>query len=177
MKSFFKAAELFDRNNVPADGRVAVLPPESYYNLITQVSSNTIERLDVINRDAQGTAIQSGQGLYSIAGIKIRKSNNVDQIELLTGDRVSGQNNDYSHAKSGLCGGLIFHKDSVGVVEAVGPTVETTSGDVKVMYQGDLIVGKVAMGAGTLNPAGAIALCGGGAMAAEDTNGGFHTIS
>ena len=26
------------------------------------------------------------------------------------------------------------------------------------MYQGDLIVGKVAMGAGTLNPAGAIAL-------------------
>lgn len=177
VKSFFKAAELFDRNNVPDTGRVAVLPPESYYNLITQIGSNVISRLDPINRDAQGTAIQSGEGVYSIAGISIRKSNNVDQIELLSANRVSGQNNDYSHAKSGLCGGLIFHKDSVGVVEAVGPTVETTSGDTKVMYQGDLIVGKVAMGAGTLNPAGAIALCGGGTMVAGDVEGGFHTIS
>ena len=43
-------------------------------------------------------------------------------------------------------------------MEAVGPQVQTTSGDTRVMFQGDLIVGKVAMGAGTLNPAGAIAL-------------------
>jgi len=43
-------------------------------------------------------------------------------------------------------------------VEAIGPQVQTTSGDINVMYQGDLIVGRQAMGAGTLNPAAAIEL-------------------
>jgi hypothetical protein len=36
--------------------------------------------------------------------------------------------------------------------------VQTTSGDVSVMYQGDIIVGRLAMGVGTLNPAAAIEL-------------------
>ena len=52
--------------------------------------------------------------------------------------------------------GLIYHKDAAGVVEAIGPQVQITSGDVSVMYQGDLIVGRLAMGVGTLNPAAAI---------------------
>jgi hypothetical protein len=43
-------------------------------------------------------------------------------------------------------------------VEAIAPSVQTTSGDVSVMYQGDLIVGRLAMGCGTLNPAAAIEL-------------------
>ena len=38
------------------------------------------------------------------------------------------------------------------------PQVQTTSGDVNVMYQGALIVGRLAMGVGTLNPAAAIEL-------------------
>ena len=49
-------------------------------------------------------------------------------------------------------------RDAAGVVEGIGPQVQTTSGDVNVMYQGDLIVGRLAMGVGTLNPAAAIEL-------------------
>jgi hypothetical protein len=49
-------------------------------------------------------------------------------------------------------------KDAAGVVEGIGPSVQTTSGDVSVMYQGDIIVGRLAMGVGTLNPAAAIEL-------------------
>ena len=49
-------------------------------------------------------------------------------------------------------------RDAAAVVEAIGPSVQTTSGDVSVMYQGDIIVGRLAMGVGTLNPAAAIEL-------------------
>ena len=72
-------------------------------------------------------------------------------------ERVDGENNDYggdftTHA------GLIYQKDAAAVVQALGPQVQTTGADVKTMYQGDIIVGRLAMGAGTLNPAAAIEL-------------------
>ena len=54
--------------------------------------------------------------------------------------------------------GLIYMKDAAGVVEGIGPSVQTTGADVKTMYQGDIIVGRLAMGVGTLNPACAIEL-------------------
>ena len=54
--------------------------------------------------------------------------------------------------------GLIYQKDAAAVVQALGPQVQTTGADVKTMYQGDIIVGRLAMGAGTLNPAAAIEL-------------------
>ena len=40
----------------------------------------------------------------------------------------------------------------------IGPSIQTTGGDVRTMYQGDLVVGRVAMGADWLNPAAAIEL-------------------
>ena len=150
--AFYAAAQRFDETNVPADGRVAVLPPASYYNLITQVSNN------VINRDEVGDALQGGTGVYSIAGIRILKSNNLPSA---AATHVDGENNDYSHTARNFQG-IIMHKDSVGCVEAIGPQVQTTSGDVSVMYQGDLIVGRMAMGASDLNPAGAVEIVAGG---------------
>lgn len=154
VKAMYKAAVIFDENNVPDNGRVCVLPPEAYYNLITTVSQNIIHP---VNRDEQGTAIQSGKGVYEIAGIRIVRSNNVG-LGKFAHTRTNGENNSYDAATKTVACGMIFHKDSVGVVESVGPQVQTTSGDTRVMYQGDLVVGKVAMGAGTLNPAGAIGL-------------------
>ena len=68
---------------------------------------------------------------------------------------MSGENNAYNGAFANHAG-LIYQKDAAGVVEAIGPQVQTTGADIKTMYQGDLIVGRLAMGAGTLNPAAAI---------------------
>ena len=48
--------------------------------------------------------------------------------------------------------------ESCAVVEGLGPQLNATGGDVKTMYQGDVVVGRLAMGAGTLNPAAAIEL-------------------
>lgn len=155
VKAFYAAAQRFDETNVPADGRVAVLRPQSYYNLITQVSENVIHP---VNRDEQGSSIQSGNGVYSIAGIRIMKSNNLPSD---FNAAESGENNKYAGDYRSLQG-IITHKDCVGVVESIGPSVQTTSGDVSIMYQGDLIVGRMAMGAGHLNVAGAISIVAGG---------------
>ena len=150
--SFFEAASILDEKNVPRDGRHAVLSPRQYYALISQVDSN------ILNRDygsSQGN-MNSGEGLYEIAGISIKRSNN---LPFMAGTvaRVNGENNDYSGDFSASCG-LIYQKDAAGVVEGIGPQVQTTGSDVKTMYQGDIIVGRLAMGVGTLNPACAIEL-------------------
>jgi hypothetical protein len=150
--AFFEAASILDEKNVPRNGRTAVLSPRQYYALISQVDSN------ILNRDygsSQGN-MNSGEGLYEIAGISIKRSNN---LPFMAGNvaRVNGENNDYSGDFSASCG-LIYMKDAAGVVEGIGPQVQTTGADVKTMYQGDIIVGSQAMGVGTLNPACAIEL-------------------
>ena len=70
---------------------------------------------------------------------------------------MDGENNDYGGNFAGHCG-LIYGRDAAAVVEAIGPSVQTTGGDVKAMYQGDLIIGRLAMGCDWLNPAAAIEL-------------------
>jgi len=137
---------------VPRAGRTAVLNPRQYYALVSQVDTN------ILNRDfgaSQGN-LNSGEGLYEIAGISIRRSNN---LPFLAGNvsRVDGENNDYSGNFSTHCG-LIYQRDAAAVVQGIGPQIQTTGGDVKAMYQGDLIIGRLAMGADWLNPAAAIEL-------------------
>ena len=74
-------------------------------------------------------------------------------------DSVNGVNNDYGGASSFATScGLVFQKEAAGVVEAIGPQVQVTNGDVSVMYQGDIILGRLAMGADYLNPACAVEL-------------------
>ena len=70
--AFYDAAAALDEKGISNDGRVAVLNPRQYYALIKDVNGNNL-----INRDAQGTALQSGEGIIEIAGIKIFKSMNV----------------------------------------------------------------------------------------------------
>jgi len=148
--AFFEAASILDEKNLPKTGRTAVLAPRQYYALVSQVSSN------ILNRDYGNTQgnLNSGEGLVSIAGIDIKRSNNLP-FQAGTIAAVNGENNDYADSFANHAG-LIYQKDAAGVVEAIGPSVQTTGADIKTMYQGDLIVGRMAMGAGTLNPAAAI---------------------
>ena len=154
--AFFEAASIMDEKNVPKMGRNAVLSPRQYYALISQVDTN------ILNRDYGNNAgsVQSGEGLYEIAGIKIWRSNNLPFMVPGTVARVPGENNDYGGDFSNSCG-LIYAKEAAGVVEAIGPQIQTTGSDVKTMYQGDIIVGRMAMGADWVNPAAAIELLAG----------------
>ena len=150
---FFEAAAVLDERSAPQEGRVAVLSPRQYYSLISSVDTN------ILNRElgnSQGD-MNSGKGLYSIAGIKIYKSNVLAGLYGATVAGVAGENNTYSTDVADLAG-LVFHREAAGTVEAIAPSIETTSGDFHVQYQGDLIVGKLAMGAGSLRTSVAGAL-------------------
>ena len=181
VKAFYEAAAALDEKGVSSAGRVAVLNPRQYYALITEAGSNGL-----INRDVQGTALQSGGGVIEIAGIQIYKSMNIPflgkygtayggttgktaptnlgshigpALENANGSQT-GIKNDYGQAAeigAKSCG-LIFQKEAAGCVEAIGPQVQVTSGDVSVVYQGDVILGRMAMGADYLNPAAAVEL-------------------
>ena len=189
--AFYDAAAALDEKGVSDDGRVAVLNPRQYYELIKGAGTNGL-----INRDVQGTSLQSGNGVIEIAGIKIYKSMNVpffskygtkyapasspsaatdldtvdpgntgsfvsESIEAATA--VTGNNygtrNNYgaANAFANTCG-LIFQREAAGVVETIGPQVQVTSGDVSVVYQGDVILGRLAMGADFVNPAACVEL-------------------
>lgn len=150
---FFEAAARLDEISAPKDGRHAVLSPRQYYALISQVDTN------ILNREygnSQGN-LNSGDGLYEIAGIKIHKSNNIPFLGRYGSPSgpaieapVAGEARNNYGAPSAFANscGLIFHRDAAGVVEAIGPAVQTTGNDTKVIYQGDVIVGRLAMGAG-----------------------------
>jgi hypothetical protein len=181
VNAFYDAAAAMDEKGVSGDGRVAVLNPRQYYSLIQAVGTNGL-----INRDVTGTALQSGQGIIEIAGIKIYKSMNIpflgnygtkyggttgvtnpgntgsfvgSDTALEDGGGVTGMNNNYGeqNAFDTTCG-LIFQREAAGVVEAIAPQVQVTSGDVSVIYQGDVILGRLAMGADFLNPAACVEL-------------------
>jgi len=180
VSAFYDAAAAMDEKGVSSDGRCAVLNPRQYYALIQDIGSNGL-----VNRDVQGTALQGGNGVIEIAGIHIYKSMNIPFLGKYgtkyggttgetspgnTGSFISptpenanatgGVNNDYgTNAELGAksCG-LIFQKEAAGVVEAIGPQVQVTNGDVSVIYQGDVILGRMAMGADYLNPAAAVEL-------------------
>ena len=186
--AFYDAAAALDEKGVSQDGRVGVLNPRQYYALIQGASSNGL-----INRDVQGSALQGGNGVVEIAGIKIYKSMNIPffskygtkyapssnataatdpatvdpgntgsftsvDVEDAAAD-VTGINNEYGEETefANSCG-LIFQREAAGCVEAIAPQVQVTSGDVSVIYQGDVILGRLAMGADYLNPAACVEL-------------------
>ena len=193
MTAFYDAAAVLDEKGVGTEGRVAVLNARQYYALIKGLDGSGIGAY-LVNRDEQGDALQSGKGIYEIAGIKIYKSQNipyfgrfgakygtgsatnpgttdpgnkgdfteVEMVDNTSSTTPSGQKtvNNYGNGTSDFensCG-LIFQKEAVGCVEAIGPQVQVTSGDVSVIYQGDVILGRLAMGADYLNPAAAVEL-------------------
>jgi hypothetical protein len=184
ISAFYDAAAAMDEKGVSSDGRVAVLNPRQYYELIQAVGTSGL-----VNRDVQGSALQGASGIVEIAGINIYKSMNIPFLgnygtkyggttgvvspgnvgdfvgEALSADdnyddTSTGINNNYGTAAevgSTSCG-LIFQREAAGCVETIGPQVQVTSGDTSIIYQGDVIVGRLAMGADYLNPAAAVEL-------------------
>jgi hypothetical protein len=187
--AFYDAAAALDEKGVSQDGRVGILSPRQYYSLIQETGTNGL-----INRDVQGDSLQSGNGIVEIAGIKIFKSMNVphfgqygvnysetsepdpgnkgDFTEASMANENAETVNDYGEgSKFANSCGLVFQKSAVGVVEAIGPQVQVTSGDVSVIYQGDVILGRLACGCDVLNPASAVELYAG----ASDATGAALT--
>src|SRR5210317_1981989 len=185
VNAFYDAAAALDEKGVSQDGRVAVLNPRQYYALIQEVDTNALINRDVRGDALQsGKGIMSIAGIEIFKSTNIPFFGNygtkfgstggttdtgvaspgnlgsfIDNAVEDAANDVTGINNEYGEETefSKSCG-LIFQREAAGCVEAIGPQVQVTSGDASIIYQGDVIVGRLAMGADYLNPAAAVEL-------------------
>ena len=188
VNAFYDAAAAMDEKGVSSDGRFGVLNPRQYYELIQQVGENGLVNRDEQGTSRQkgnGIVEIAGIKIYKSMNIPFLSkygtkytpsSGNNDAVDTNvadpgnTGDFVSesiedarnsvtGINNEYGQASNfaNSCG-LIGQREAAGVVEAIGPQVQVTKGDVSVIYQGDVILGRLALGADYVNPAACVEL-------------------
>lgn len=138
----FKAAQTFDEKDVPETDRHVILKPAQYYMMVQDTN--------LLNKDWGGRGELATANLPMIANMSIHKSNNLPNGKNIT-TKIQGENNDYTgdFTKSVA---LVMNKQAVGTVKLFDLAVEMSGSDVHVMYQGDLIVAKYAMGHGILRP-------------------------
>ena len=182
--AFYDAAAALDEKGISQDGRVGVLNPRQYYALIQEVGSNGLVNRDVQGSALQGgSGVVEIAGIkiyksmnipfFSQYGTKYGTGSTTnpgvtdpgntgdfvgEALEDAAND-VTGIQNEYGEETefANSCG-LIFQREAAGCVEAIAPQVQVTSGDVSTIYQGDVILGRLAMGADYLNPAAAVEL-------------------
>ena len=142
VEAIFQARVAFEEKDVSIDNMYAVFSPDDYYS-ITQ-SSRAIN-VDFNGGGGNGT-IATGE-TARIAGIPLYSSNHVVQpaYSLVAGD----YNTDYAQDLSKVRG-LIFHRDAVGVVSLLSPSLQMTGSEFRVQYQSDLLVARQALGMGQL---------------------------
>jgi len=184
VNAFYDAAAALDEKGVSSQGRCAVLNPRQYYELIQAVGTNGLVNRDVQGKALQGgNGIIEIAGIHIYKSMNIpffgkygtkygtdaidntgvtdpgRTGSHVEAAVEDAAADVAGINNEYGEETEfkHSCG-LIFQKEAAGVVEAIGPQVQVTNGDVSIMYQGDIILGRLAMGADYLNPAACVEL-------------------
>ena len=140
--AIFDARVEFEKKDVPIDNMYAVFSPDDYYS-ITQ-SSRAIN-VDFNSGGGNGTIAQGETA--RIAGIPLFSSNHVVQGSYTN---VAGDvNPDYEQDLT-KCRGLIFHRDAVGVVSLLSPSLQLTGAEYRVQYQSDLMVARQSLGMGVL---------------------------
>ena len=143
----FAAAQALDEKDVPDSDRHVILRPAQYY-LLNQTTK-------VLNKDWNGSGSYSEGGITKIAGITIVKSNNVPNTNVT--DAVQGENNDYTGDFTNTLG-IVMHKSAFGTVQLMDIATQMSGDDIAIMYQGTLMVAKMAVGHGILRPCAAVEL-------------------
>lgn len=140
--AIFDARVGFETKDVSIDNMYAVFAPDDYY-CITQ-SSRAINT-DFTSGGGNGS-IATGE-TAKVAGIPLYSSNHVTQAAYTN---VAGDvNPDYAQDLSNVRG-FVFHRDAVGVVSLLSPSLQMTGSEFRVQYQSDLLVARQALGMGQL---------------------------
>jgi hypothetical protein len=157
--AFFTAAQKLDENDVPSEGRFAVLRPQEYYRLITGGAGALAISTSAVNKDVGGLGSVASGSIPQIAGITIYKSNNIPSTDLSsasgTNSGDAGSSNDLFAATDGYDGdfsnslGIVGHSAAVGTVKLLDLATES---EYQIERQGTLFVAKYAMGHGIPRP-------------------------
>jgi hypothetical protein len=161
--ALFTAAQKLDENDVPSDGRFAVVRPQEYYKLITGGAGTLAISTSAVNKDVGGLGSIASGSIPQVAGITIYKSNHIPSTDLSavsTGDGEAA-NDVFGGSGVGYNGnftntiGLVSHSAAVGTVKLLDLATES---EYQMERQGTLFVAKYAMGHGVLRPECAIEL-------------------
>lgn len=142
----FDAAQTLDEKDAWEGERYAAFKPAQYYLLV--------RNKDNLNRDWDGRGSYAEGKVPQIAGIDLMKTNRIPTGAVAA---KAGENNAYDGNFS-TTAGLVWQKAAVGTVKLMDLALQKSGADFNIMYQGDLILAKYAMGHGVLNPACAIEL-------------------
>ena len=173
--ALYDVAAALDNNEVPDDGRFAILTPKQYYKLLT--TDNT-----AINKDTSAGSADAARGrLMEVAGIKLFKSPHLEGVQIdnpasTDADAVdddntlnspfadtavanddSGYNGDLSGVRTGGSstdyGFVAGHSSAAGCVKLLDLATES---EYLIERQSTLFVAKYAMGLGVLRPESAV---------------------
>jgi len=140
-----------EKKDVGIEGMYAVCTPEAFFEITSSSRS--------INADFNGASGGNGtiaNGVTAqVMGIPLYMSNHVEQpaYSLVAGD----YNADYAQDLS-KCKILVFHREAVGVLTLLQPSLQLTGPEFRVQFQSDLMVARQAIGMGVLRAECAVAI-------------------
>lgn len=182
VENLFKACQALDEKDAPKDGRVCVLSPGAYYDVLNSDRA--------INTDWNGgvgsNGTIGGNKVASVAGFRLMTSNHLginsytsgqsyvglsNQSAVTRGERpnyingrdgsdgqVAAGTSDYFQDEQGNtssianCFGLCFTKEAVGTVSLKDVSMQMTGSEYKAMTQSTMMVASYAVGHGVLRP-------------------------
>lgn len=142
--SCFTAAQNLDENDVNSDNRYLGLRPAQYYQLLKHDKTLSSDY-------SAGNGDYARAQIYRIADLEILKSNRIPSASVAA---VSGDNNTYNGDFS-VTTGVIWTPNAVGTVKLVDLTSTVVPEPRRL---GSLLISKMAMGHGGLDPACAVEL-------------------
>lgn len=139
-EGIIQAAQILDEHDVPEEDRYAIFSPREYYALL--------HHTDLINKMFGGAGSISDGRILRIAGIEIKKSNNVPHTDTSESDTRHG-------VDASKTVGLVWHKAAVGTVKLLDLSLQS---EWDIRRQGTLMVARYAVGHGVLRPECAVEL-------------------
>lgn len=138
--AIYTAAQTLDEKDIPQEGRVCYLRPQSYYSLVRNLPN--------INSDWGGEGSYADGTILRIAGIPIIKYNRLPNSVIAA---ATGDQNTYSGTFTNTAA-IITHRDAIGTVKLMDLSMEQSGADYHIVNQSHLFVAKFAMGHGILRP-------------------------
>jgi hypothetical protein len=186
VENLYKACQALDEKDAPKDGRIVVLSPGAYYDVI---NSDRAINTDWNSGGGENGSFKSNKVL-SVAGFTVKTSNNLGsaaygnsysgtaaQSATTRGERpnyINGNDgsdgtaaagtNDYWQDEQGNTStltnlfGLCFTKEAVGTVALKDLNMQMTGSEYKAMTQSTMMVASYAVGHGILRPDCAVSL-------------------
>lgn len=182
VENLFKSCQVLDEKDAPKDGRVCVLSPGAYYDIL---SSDRAINTDWNGADGRNGTI-AGNKVLSVAGFRLLTSNHLGVNSYTSGQTYAGLSNqsavtrgerpNYINGKDGSdgaaaagtydyyqdeqgntssianCFGLCFTKEAVGTVALKDVSMQMTGSEFKAMTQSTMMVASYAVGHGVLRP-------------------------